>query len=61
MNAKKIKIHQQSGKKHMNKDANQGSSGAMERDAAVEMFTRSIEKHNLFYNIFAPLGQLLLQ
>ena len=34
----------------------EGSSGAMERYAAVEMFTRSIEKHNLFYNIFVGDG-----
>ena len=28
----------------------------MERDAAVEMFTQSIEKHNIFYSIFVGDG-----
>ena len=42
-----------------------GSSGAMEKKAAVEMFTRSIENHELFYNVFVgdgdSSGLLLMQ
>ena len=34
----------------------EGSSGAMERGGAVEMFTRSIEKHNLRYTIYVGDG-----
>ena len=33
-----------------------GSTGAVESEAAVEMFTRSIEKHNLFYGIHVGDG-----
>ena len=33
-----------------------GSAGAMESEAAVEMFTRSIERHNLFYGIYVGDG-----
>ena len=33
-----------------------GSAGDMESEAAVEMFTRSIERHNLFYGIYVGDG-----
>ena len=34
----------------------EGSSGAMERDGAIEVFTRSIEKHNLRYTTYVGDG-----
>ena len=33
-----------------------GSSGSMERDAAVVMFTRSVEKRNLIYSVYVGDG-----
>ena len=33
-----------------------GSSGAMERDGAIESFTRAIEKHNLRYTTYVGDG-----
>ena len=34
----------------------EGSSGAMEKDGAVEIFTRLIDKHKLKYTVFVGNG-----
>ena len=34
----------------------EGSTGAMEKDGAVEIFTRTIDKHKLKYTVFVGDG-----
>ena len=35
-----------------------GSSGAMEKGGAIEMFNHSIEKHNLRYSVYVGDGDI---
>ena len=36
----------------------EGSSGAMEKEGAITMFTRSIDKHNMRYTVYVGDGDL---
>ena len=59
MNAKKIRMLQKVGKKSNAEICmvnHEGSSGAMEKEGAIEMFLRPIEKHNLRFTKYVSDG-----